>query len=227
LWYWNHFDHKGETTPEMATRYIPTINPKEEDINYMIQKINKDKSACFKEIKEHVESLISLGSEITQFQFRDRSTSSWRICFTPNNMRTAWCDSASADNVKRIHWIFHQLPHKTYQDSTFMGKNHQEVVVDLVMKKLNIEWVSEPGKKRSKQHKNCIAKYYAKVLNDKKQTVLKKDNGNPHNTMAFLKRPTEFRSRKEQKKYKREKTCFYVKRKDDNGVYVQFQVSID
>ena len=56
------------------------------------------------------------------------------------------------------------------------------------MQRMNVTW----GPKREGEttaHTNCIMHMYNRIINEKRQTIVKKGDGNKHNRMPFARNP--------------------------------------
>ena len=145
-------------------------------------------------IKEEVEKLMRMGTEITGMTYFCKNSNFQRPCVTPRNMRTSYCQDGSECNLKRLHWIFHNLPIGTYKDIMMNRQTHGDIVVSKVMNRMNVMW----GYKKEGEtvaHTNCIAHMYSRMLCEKKQTVIKKGDENLHNRTPFVRRPKKHRGK--------------------------------
>ena len=170
----------------------------------MIRRLTKDREDVKVIIKEEVEKLMRMGTEITDMTYFCNSSNLRRPCVTPRNMRTSYCQDGSASNLKRIHWIFYKLPCSTYQDILMNRQTHGNLVVAKVMRRMNIIW----GPKKEGEtvaHTNCIMHMYSRMLCEKKQTVIKRDEGNVHNRIPFVRNPKKLKG----------KTVYYWSNKEE------------
>jgi hypothetical protein len=88
-------------------------------------------------------------AEVTKMTYKCKHTNAERQCITPKNMRLSYIYNGSLTNVKRIHWIFHELPLGTHQDVLPQRRSHMDMVVKKVERAMNITW----AKKRRAKHR--------------------------------------------------------------------------
>jgi hypothetical protein len=176
----------------------------------MIKKLTGERDQVKSMIKEEVEKLMRLGAEVTGMTYNCSSSGAARTCITPRNMRTSYCQDGSDLNVKRIHWIFHELPVGTHQDILMQRRKHADWVVEKVQKQMNVRWA--PKKEgETTSHKNCIEHLYRRIINEKKQTIIKVGDGNQHGRLPFVRHPKSYKESKKAANYKRGKAMFYWK----------------
>jgi hypothetical protein len=114
------------------------------------------------------------GAETAEMTFFDASANARRACLRPKNMRTSYLQDDGLLNLKRVHWIFYELPWTLHKDVLMHRMSHMELVTTKVMLQLNVAWGGKretEGTKRS----NCIEKLHARILNEKKTTILKQE----------------------------------------------------
>ncbi len=148
-----------------------------------------------------------LGADICKMSYKCKSSNTQRLCITPRNMRDSYIQDGSMFNIKCIHWIFSELPLTTHQDVLPQRQTHMDLVVAKVERAMNISWApKKEGEKNS--HKNCLQHSYSKILNDKKQTVIKTE-GNNHKRKPIVRHPKTFAASKRSPNYKKGKMMFY------------------
>ena len=198
------------------------------EMQHRLEIIANDKRQVGLICKREIEALMEMAADVTQMSFVDKSTTFSRTCKTPAEMRWSLCINPSERNMKRVHWMFHELPWVTHKQITLKGKTHQDLVEDLVLEEMNVGLLKDQPKlnDQSNKHKkrNCIQQMYSKVINNKKQDVMRKGGGNIHKVQAFLKRPTPRDTTMINKKYSRSKTVFYWSKNDEDGNCQQFEV---
>ena len=200
-------------------------NPTEQAVFEMMHQMEEDKKMVVLICKKEIQDMLMLGCNISHMTYQSKLTHSRMNCFETKHMRLSWLEDCGEMNIKRINWIFHQLPWFIYQDATLGGKNHQDIVVKKVMETLNIEFVGLEDMLPKNQ--TCIQQMYCRVLNQMKQNLLKKDRNNKHNVQVGLKRPKYYKMNNEKKNYQRSKTEFYVSRMlyDGTSSREEFKVS--
>ena len=165
-----------------ALRRDATEQMKEE----MQLKLDDERQQVRVKMREQVHQLLRLGAEITKMTYRCTSEYSSRACVSPKNMRDSYVQDGSLLNIKCIHWIFSELPFATHQDVLPQRKSHMDLAVEKVERDMNITWAAATGTAGS--HRNCLQQVYSKMLNDKKQTIIKEE-GNPHKRKPTVRRP--------------------------------------
>jgi hypothetical protein len=113
----------------MATMSLPRGAPSRM-VEAMIKKLTGERDQVKSMIKEEVEKLMQLGAEVTGITYNCSSSSARRTCITPRNMRTSYCQDGSDLNMKRMHWIFHQLPVGTLRTFLCREENMQTTKAD-------------------------------------------------------------------------------------------------
>ena len=112
-------------------------------------------------IKMEVEKLMRFGADVTQMTYNDKSTGSVLSCVNPKSIRESYTQDGGLVNVKRLHWIFCELPFGTHQDVLPRRQTHQD----------QITWAAKKEGETS-SHKNCIQHTYSKIMKDKRHTVM-------------------------------------------------------
>jgi hypothetical protein len=90
-------------------------------------------------------------------------------------------------NIKRIHWMFSELPFATHQDVLPQRKSHMDLAVERVEREMNVTWAPARGEGGG-SHRNCLQQVCSKMLNDKKQTLIKEE-GTSHKRKPMVPRP--------------------------------------
>ena len=187
VWLKDRFPISNMITEDVARLSIPS-SASAKLVSLMIHKIEGERTTVKNLIKGEVERLMRLGAEITNMSYYSDSPTLPQPCITPRNMRTSFCQDGSPANIKRIHWIFNQLPFKTHEDVLMGRLTHCDSVVSKVMKQMNITWA--PKKEgETVAHTNCIAHLYSRILCEKRQIIIKKGNKNTHNCVPFVRSP--------------------------------------
>jgi hypothetical protein len=141
-------------------------------IDQMVIKLVLEREEVRRMIKDEIEALMRLGAEVTKMTYMCKNNNAERLSITPRNLRQSFLQNGSLSNVKRIHWIFYELPLGTHQDVVPQRRSHMDLVVAKVEHAMNITW-AEKKEGETSCHRNCIQHSYSKVLNDKKQTIIK------------------------------------------------------
>jgi len=184
VWIKDRFPVAGRITETVARLSLPS-SAKEKHVSLMVVKLQSEREAVKNVIKGEVDELLRLGTETTGMTYYINNPNLKEPCVTPRNMRTSFCQDGSDENLKRLHYIFHELPYKTHEDVLMKRETHGDVVVANVMEQLNIAW----GPKKEGEtvaHTNCIAHMYSRIMNEKKQTIVKKGDANTHNRIPSV-----------------------------------------
>jgi hypothetical protein len=159
----------------MARRHL-RIGAKEELVDMMKTRLVEERKKVKGMVVEEIESLMRLGAEVTGMTYECKSTGTRRMCVTPKDIRSSFIQEGDDMNVKRIHWIFHELPYGTHEDVLTQRMSHMNWVVQRVVNEMNVQW--EPKKEgETVAHKNCIEHTYTRFLNEKKSTIIGKVKG--------------------------------------------------
>ena len=178
-------------------------------VETMIQRIQAERRQVQSIIKEEIEQMIKMGAEITEMTYDSRGTfNSERGCTKTEHMRKSYVQDGSPKNIQRVHFIFQELPNRTYEDVMMKRQSHMEYVCQLVERKMRIQWATKKTDVTS-AHSNCIQRVYARILNERKMTVCRKDNGCSHNKFPFVRNPKTYKDSNYSVNYKRGRTLYY------------------
>jgi hypothetical protein len=173
-------------TKKMAEGSLP-FAPSDDSVSRMLEALSQERDAVGAIVKAEVEKLLHWGAEITEMTYFDASANTRRACLRPKNMRTSFLQDDGLLNLKRIHWIFHELPETLHRDVLMHRMSHMDVVTIKVMLQLNVVWgVKREGEETKRS--NCIEKMYARILNEKKTTIVKPEK-NRNRRMPFTRKP--------------------------------------
>ena len=114
----NRFDVNKLTTPEQARKSMQINNPTEQALAATIKLMEGDKKAVGYLCKKEIQEMLKLGSSICNMTYKSKFNQAQMICLEPKHMRLSWLEDSGDSNIKRINWVFHQLPWFTYQDAT-------------------------------------------------------------------------------------------------------------
>jgi hypothetical protein len=169
-------------------------------------------------MKEQVHALLRFGAEITKMTYQCDSQYGSIACVSPKTMRDSYSQDGSLLNIKRIHWIFSELPFATHQDVLPHRKSHMDLAVEKVQRDLNITWAPARGEGGG-SHRNCLQQVYSKTLNDKKQTIIKEE-GTAQKRKPIVRRPKSVAASGNALHYKRGKNMYswYSKEEGEHSV---------
>ena len=193
MWIKDRFPAAGPITHTTAQLNLPST-ANDRLVTTMITKLINDRAEVKAMVKEEIEELIRMGTHITEMTYHCRNLNARHICTTPNNMRQSYCQDGSLSNIKRMHFIFHQLPCETHQDILMNRQSHCDLTVSKVMRRLNIMW----GPKREGEtaaHTNCISHLYSRIMNEKKQNAVSPGSNNTHRCIPFVRNPKNLKGK--------------------------------
>jgi chemotaxis receptor (MCP) glutamine deamidase CheD len=222
IWSKDRFDAAGDITLEMAGRALQrgtTLEAKKR----MQQTLNDERKLVRLKMKEQVHELLRMGADITKMTYLCSGSCGARACVTPKNMRDSYARDGSLLNIKCIHWIFNELPFGTHQDVLPQRKCHMDLAVEKVEQEMSISWA--PTKEDDVGQRNCLQQVYCKILNDKKQTIIKED-GTDHGRKPIVRRPKTVTAAKNATHFKRGKAMYYWHSKAEGECSVSCQACV-
>jgi hypothetical protein len=112
-WNQERFIPNGPITEEIASQSLATGANKKSVMEMMDRTQGERTQVCYV-IREEIESMMIMGAEITGMTYNSTATfNQERECTKPEHMRISFLQEGSADNIQRIHFIFHELPGRT------------------------------------------------------------------------------------------------------------------
>ena len=150
----DRFNPVGDVTEETASRCLRG-SATESVVKLCQEKLRMERRQVQRMIKDEIEALMKLGAEVTGMRYDDISTGVRRGCTTPKSMRVSYLQDNGDVNVKRVHWIFHELPLATHRDVLVQRRSHLDWVVWKIMHAMNVQWAPKQEGETS-SHKNCI-----------------------------------------------------------------------
>jgi hypothetical protein len=102
--------------------------------------------------------------------------------------------------------MFSELPFATHQDVLQQRKSHMDLAVERVKREMNVTWAPARGEGGG-SHRNCLQQVHSKMLNDKKQTIIKEE-GTSHKRKPMVRRPKSVAAAGNAAHYKRGKNMF-------------------
>ena len=179
----------------------------------MLVKLKDERQLVRLKTKDSVHELMRMGAETTKMTCTCPITCGQRPCLTPKNVRSSFIEDGSIFNVRCVHWIFSELPHAMHQDVLAHRKCHMDVVVEKAEREMNITWAT--GKEQGGSSlKNCLQQIYAKILNDKKQTIVKEE-GTRHGRKPIVRRPKTLAASGCSAHYRKGKTLYFWSSKEE------------
>ena len=180
----------------------------------MVERLEEERRRVKAMIKEEVEKLMRIGADITDMEYHCISADRDKPCITPRTMRLSYGQDGSQKNIMRMLWMFHQLPVAVHQDCLIKRRTHQDLVCARIERRMYMKW--GPKKEgESVVHKNCIHHMYARILNEKKQTITKRGEGNNHGIKPYVRIPKSRKASKNAANYKKGKILMYWKREGE------------
>ena len=212
LWTREHFKPTEPMTEEIAKRHLRR-GANKTVVKSMIQILVQERTKVRGLMVEEIGLLLRLGADVTGLTYHDKNTGGQRKCVTTRDMRCIYVQDGTAMNIKRLHWIFHELPYGTHRDVLEQRKSHMDWVVEKVQIEMNVQW--EPKKEgENAGHKNCMEHMYARVLSEKRNNLLADvpDKEGLHRRPS-VKCPRTIEASLYAPNYKRGKRLFYWKSK--------------
>jgi hypothetical protein len=186
VWNRDRFPPSGQMTRQMAEGSLP-IGPSDTTVQNMLATMTKERDEVGEIVKKEVETLLRWGAETSGMTYICTSSNTTRPCLQPRNMRSSYLQDDGPLNVKRIHWIFHELPDTLHKDVLMHRMSHMDVVTNTVMRQLNVVWGERRAGEEGKRS-NCIEKVYCRLLNEKKTTIIKAERTKNRRT-PFVRHP--------------------------------------
>jgi hypothetical protein len=209
-WDRQRFTPIGPITEEMARRTL-AIGANQCHVKQMIERIEAERKQVQSLIRVEIEKLMVVGAEITGMTYNSKGTfNKERECTKAEHMRLSYMQNGDKENLQKIHFIFHELPGRTYEDVMMKRLSHMEYVCLMVERKMRVIW-TVPTSDVTSAHKNCIQHVYGRIANDKKMTVCRKNYGCSHNKYPYVRSPKTFKSSGYSANYKRGKQLYYWK----------------
>ena len=205
-WIRERFNAAGPIGKDTAVSSLPR-GASQELIDKTIARLKMERTQVRSIMKDEVEKLMRMGADITQMTYMDTSSMLPTTCSTAKNMRESYQEDGGLMNIKRLHWIFHELPYGVHQDVLAHRQTHMDMVVARVEHRMNITWA--PRKEQeTKNHRNCLEHTYSKLLNEKKQTIIREEGTN-HKRKPLVRHPKTFAASRNATNFKKGKTQFY------------------
>jgi hypothetical protein len=213
VWNRDRFPPSGKLTVKMAEGGLP-LAPTAESVSNMLGAMSKDREGVSDIVKQEIDSLLRWGAETCGMSFFDPSANVRRKCQHPKNLRASFLQDDGLANLKRIHWIFHELPETLHRDVLMHRMSHMDVVTTKVMQQMNVVWGVKRAGEDDPRRTNCIEKIYCRVLNEKKTTVV-----NPEKTrngrIPFVRHPKTKMKSGNPAGYQKNKKEFYWKGRNE------------
>ncbi len=205
----------------MAKRSLAT-GANKTNVLEMMERIEAERTQVRSLVREEIEKMMKMGAEISGMTYN--STASYnqeRECTKPDHMRASFKQNGDADNIQKIHFIFHELPGRTYEDIMMKRQSHKEYVCQMVERKMLIQWTT-PTVDVTSAHRNCIQRVYIRIFNDKKMSVCRPHYGCSHNKYPCVKKPKTFKQSGNSVNYKKGEQIFCWKSPTEGMVEVSY-----
>jgi hypothetical protein len=173
----------------------------------MQMQLGKERQLVRLKMKEQVHELLRMGTGITRMTYTcPHCSCASTACVSPKSMRDSYIQDGTLLNIRAIHWIFHELPFATHRDVLPQRKCHMDLAVEQVEREMSITW-APMRKEGGRSQRNCLQQVYAKMLNDKKQTIVK-GAGSTHRRKPMVRRPKTVEASGNCANYKRGKNMY-------------------
>ena len=157
-------------------------------------------------MKEQVHELLRMGTDITKMTYTCPNSCLPTACVSPKSMRDSCIQDGTILNIRAIHWIFHELPYATHRDVLPQRKCHMDLAVEQVEREMSLSWAPMRTEGGGSQ-RNCLQQVYSKMINDKRQTIIKVA-GTTHGRKPMVRRPKTVEAAGNCANYKRGKNMF-------------------
>ena len=214
VWIRERFDATRPIGDKTALSNLPR-GASQESIQRMIAQLVKERNQVRSIIKMEIEKLMRFGADVTQMSYNDKCTGSVLSCVNPKSIRESYLQDGGLENLKRLHWIFSELPFGTHQDVLPRRQTHQELVVARVVQAMQITWATKKEGETA-SHKNCIQHTYSKIMNDKRHTII---GSTGHGRQPMVRHPKTFEASGRAPNYKKGMKQLYWK-SDSEGIHV-------
>jgi hypothetical protein len=219
---WNRkrFSCHGKLLQEVIAHFVDKgLTRVGTDIEARVAVIQQDKINVTEICKREIGKLMMMAADITKMTYKCKMSGAQRLCEKPADMRKSWCEDGGPQNIKRLLWMFHQLPWQTHQAVTLKEQSHQALVEEMVKSEMNITFAAT-NEEYDHRKRNCIQQTYTKLLNSRKQDIMKRQGGNNNNIQAFIKCQGGLKL----KKNGRSKTQFYWTKTNEEGICEEHKV---
>ena len=221
IWDRQRFTPIGPITEEMARRTL-AIGANLCHVRQMIERIEAERKQVQSLIRVEIEKLMVVGAEITGMTYNSKGTfNKERECTKAEHMRLSYMQNGDEENLQKIHFIFHELPGRTYEDIMMKRQSHKEYVCQMVERKMLIQWTT-PTMDVTSAHRNCIQRVYIRIFNDKKMSVCRPHYGCSHNKYPCVKKPKTFKQSGNSVNYKKGEQIFCWKSPTEGMVEVSY-----
>jgi hypothetical protein len=186
----------------MARRSLAT-GANEKTVREMMHRLQAERTEVCYLVREEIEKIMKMRAEIMGMTYN--STASFnqeRECTKPDHMRVSFLQDGGANNIQKIHFIFHELPGQTYEDIIMRRQNHKKYVCQMVERKMMITWTTSTLDVTS-AHTNCVQRVYTRIFNHKKMSVCRANYGSSHNKYPYVRSPKTFKQSGNSVNYKK------------------------
>jgi hypothetical protein len=203
-WRWDRFNVRKPTTKEWAARNCFGIEGNTDEArNAMHVKVLEEKREAEQLIRSEINELLRVASEITGMRYKCKYTEHNLKCITIKDLRVAWVQDGSAENLMRMAWMFYYYATELYQNG--LAQTHGETVERKLMSKMKFVYVhldNLPINQRT-----CVHQLYSKVMNEVRANIMRRTNLFVHKSHIQKEQP---QVRAFRKNFKREKTTFFA-----------------
>ena len=147
----------------------------EEIVDALLAKMEDERREVAEIITHEIVQLLGWGADTCGMTSME---SGWKIprpCVLPKDLRRSYVQDDGLQNMKRVHWIFYELPHSLHEDVLMHRMSHKDLVTKKVMRILNVVWAGKREGETASRRTNCIEKVYSRLMNEKKYTIINKD----------------------------------------------------
>jgi hypothetical protein len=203
-WRWDRFNVRDGTSANWAARNCTGSDGTTPQAQRLMQhQIQQEQKHMEVEVIAEIHLLLRTAAEITGMTYKCKYTQYVLPCIKTRDIRMAWVQDGSAENQKRLAWMFYYYGSELYK--TGIAITHGDWVEQKVMKTFNISYVHMNA--LTTKQSTCVQQLYSKKMNDIRSNLMRPGPTVTHTSQIKVEQPKVdglFR-----KNYKREKTTFF------------------
>jgi hypothetical protein len=205
-WRWDRFDAKQVTSLAQASRscvggecHLLSTH------QAMHRRVQQDKKEVSHIIAGELHKLLHDAANIAGMTYRCKLTGHILPCINSKDIRLAWMQDGSEENMQRLAWMFYYYGTEVHR----MGRStlsHGEWVEQKVMTLLNVSYVHL--RELPIGQRTCVHQLYSKKFNDFRTNIFRKNGSFTHRSMINVEQPKQ--TSLFNKNFKRGKSVFFV-----------------
>jgi hypothetical protein len=204
-WRWDRFDAKHVTSLAWASRSCMGRDCNLLSTQHAMQrKVLQDQKVATHIIAGELHKLFHDAANITGMTYRCKLTKHTLPCVNSKDIRQAWMQNGSEENMQRLAWMFYYYGTEIHT----MGRStltHGEWVEQKVMSSLNVSYVHLGELPIG--HRTCVQQLYSKKFNDFRTNIMRRNGAFRHTSMVNKEQPKG--SSLYKRNFKRGKSVFF------------------